>query len=321
MIALCLAFATSAPFIHVHQEKSFLSYMRSHGYSFTGDEYHFRLGLYLAHSRYVHEHTAAGKSFTLEMNALAVYTPAEYKTLLGGVPNSADGPFSTPYARSGRSVPDAYDWRSQGAVNAVKDQGQCGSCWAFSAISAQESQYYITAKSLQVLSEQNLVDCVTSCSGCNGGMPSDAYTYVVASQGGKFSLGKDYPYTAHDGSCRFSAAAAVSRITGYTSVAKGSESALLDAAYNGGPAAIAIDASKTSFQLYKSGVYNEPSCSSTNLDHAVVLVGWGVADAGQYWIVRNSWGANWGLQGYIWMSRNKNNQCGIATEAIVPKDK
>jgi cathepsin L len=321
MIALCLALVSSAPLIHDHQEKSFVAYMRDNGYAFTGEEYQFRLGLYLANARYVQEHNAANGDFTLGLNALAVYTPAEYKTLLGAVQAPIEGPYSTPYVPSNRAAPDSYDWRSQGAVNAIRDQAQCGSCWAFSAIAAQESQYYIVAKSLQQLSEQNLVDCVTSCSGCNGGWPSSAYTYVVQRQSGKISTRASYAYTARDGTCRYSASSATSLVTGYSSITKGSESALLDAAYNNGPVSVAIDASKNSFQLYKSGVYNEPSCSTSSLDHAVVVVGWGTSGSSPYWIVRNSWGTSWGIQGYIWMSRNKNNQCGIATTAVVPKAK
>jgi cathepsin L len=317
MLAFCLGLA-SAALIHTHQEKSFVAFMRENGLAYTGDQYQFRLGLYLANTRYVQEHNAADKGFLVELNKFAVYTPAEYKTLLG----ARQAPIDAPVLKlSGRAAPDAYDWRTQGGVGPIKDQGQCGSCWAFSAIGAQESQYYITNKVLQSLSEQNLVDCVTSCYGCDGGWPSQAYTYVVQRQSGKFNLESAYPYTARDGTCRYSSSGAVSLVTGYSSVTKGSESALLDATYNNGPVSVAIDASHNSFQLYKSGVYNEASCSTSNLDHAVVVVGYGNSGSTPYWIVRNSWGTSWGIQGYIWMSRNKNNQCGIATTAVVPKDK
>jgi cathepsin L len=320
MFALCFGLAASA-LIHAHQERSFVAFMRDNGYGFTGDEYQFRLGLYLANSRFVQEHNAAERGFTLELNRLAVFTPAEYKALLGARAQAVDGPAASAYRGSGAAAPDSWDWRTQGAVNAIKDQGQCGSCWAFSAIGAQESQYFIVNKVLQSLSEQNLVDCVTSCSGCGGGWPSSAYTYVVQRQAGKFNTEAAYPYTARDGSCRYSASGATSLVTGYSTVTKGSESALLDAVYNNGPVSVAIDASHNSFQLYKSGVYNEPACSTSNLDHAVVVIGYGQSGSTPYWLVRNSWGTSWGQQGYIWMSRNKNNQCGIATTAVVPKDK
>jgi cathepsin L len=163
----------------------------------------------------------------------------------------------TPVKASGVNAPDSYDWRSQGAVVAIKDQDQCGSCWAFSAISAQESQYFIVNKVLTSLSEQNLVDCATSCSGCNGGWPSSAYTYVISKQSGKFHTESAYPYTARDGSCKYSASGATSLIKSYSSISSGSETALLNACYTIRPVSVAIDASHNSFQLYKSGVYNE----------------------------------------------------------------
>jgi cathepsin L len=111
---------------------------------------------------------------------------------------------------------------------------------------------------------------------------------------------------------------AITEIVGYEHAQVGSESSLLDLVCNDGPAAVGIDASHMSFQLYTSGVYDEPACSSTELDHHVTVLGYGIDGSTPYWLVRNSWGTNWGMQGYIWMSRNKNNQCGIATDAVAP---
>jgi cathepsin L len=318
MLAVCLVTATAL--IPAHQEKRFVAFMRDNGYSFTGSEYHFRFGLYLSHARHVQEHNAAGLGFTLSLNKFAVYTPAEYKFLLGARPSSHDPSLSTPFAASDRDPPDSWDWRTEGAVLPVKDQGQCGSCWAFSAISAQESQNYIVNKVLTSLSEQNLIDCVVYCTGCDGGSVSSAYNYVIQRQSGKFNTEAGYPYTAREDPCRFSEADATSLLVATGTVVPESESALLNVVYLYGPVTVLIDASHVSFQLYKSGVYDEPACSTSNLDHALVVVGYGAFGTVEYWIARNSWGTSWGEDGYILMSRNKGNQCGIATLGIIPKD-
>jgi cathepsin L len=223
----------------------------------------------------------------------------------------------------GRVAPDSLDYRDYGAVNAIKDQLQCGSCWAFSAIGAQESQGFLTFGTLLVLSEQNLVDCDANDAGCDGGLPSIAYEWVIIHQAGQFSLSSDYPYAARDQSCQFGDHAPASQIVGYISTLEGDESDLQVQLAGTGPVAAGIDASWTSFQLYQSGVYDEPRCGNgeDDLDHGIVVIGYGTDAATPFWIVRNSWGTGWGEKGYVRMSRNKNNQCGIATTAVIPIDK
>jgi cathepsin L len=290
--------------------------MRETGNFFTGEEYQTRFGIWSTNKRIVQEHNAGKASFQLALNKLAHMTPSEYRSLLGFRMNAAER----------KAVPsnfkaDECDWRQKGAVNPIQDQAQCGSCWAFSTIQAQESQFFITNGKLQKLSEQNLVDCVSTCYGCNGGLMDAAYTYVVKHQGGKFMLEEDYPYTAKDGNCKFDASKATSMVVGYTNVVAGSETDLAAKVASMGPAAIAIDASHYSFQLYKSGIYDEASCSARNLDHGVGCVGYGSENGVNYWIVRNSWGESWGENGYIRMVKDKSNQCGEASMACIPKDK
>jgi cathepsin L len=302
---------------HAHEEKAFLGWMRETNQLFTGEEYQTRFGIWLSNKRLVQQHNAAnGATFTLAMNKLAHLTPAEYKSLLGFRMNLAKQG-EVEKASNSRNV-DAIDWRDKGVVNAVKDQAQCGSCWAFSTIQAQESAYAIKTGTLQRLSEQNLVDCVTSCYGCNGGLMTSAYSYVIKSQNGKYMLEDDYPYTAQDGSCKFDSSKGVQSVSSYKSISQGSESDLADKIANVGPVCIAIDASHYSFQLYNSGIYDEPSCSSSSLDHGVGCVGFGKEGDNAYWIVRNSWGTSWGEQGYCRMIKDKNNQCGEATMACYP---
>ncbi|EAY16159.1 Clan CA, family C1, cathepsin L-like cysteine peptidase [Trichomonas vaginalis G3] len=303
--------------VQQHEQKAFLSWMRETGNMFTGDEYQTRLGIWIANKRLVQERNRANLGFTVALNRLAHLTPAEYQALLGYCNNGV----SVKAVKSNAVCIDEIDWRSKGVVNPVQDQGQCGSCWAFSAIQAQESQYAITYSNLQKLSEQNLVDCVSTCYGCNGGLMTSAYDYVINHQNGKFMLEKDYSYTAAEGSCKFEATKAVSKITSYIPVAEGDEKDLAVKIATYGPAAVAIDASAWSFQVYSSGIYDEPSCSSYNLDHGVGCVGFGKEGSKNYWIVRNSWGEYWGEKGYIRMIKDKNNQCGIATMACIPVDK
>ena len=310
------AVLASSASIQAHEEKAFLTYMRETNNFFTGDEYKLRLGIFLQNKRMVQDFNRGDKTFKVAMNKFAHYTPAEYRSLLGA---RTSVEFKEVKA-STRKADDACDWRTKNVVNAIKDQAQCGSCWAFSAIQCQESVFAIKTGTLLSLSEQNLVDCVTSCYGCNGGWPYKALDYVIKNQAGMFNLEEDYPYTAKDGKCVFDSTKGYGKITGYTSVKSGSEDDLAAKVSQMGPASVCIDASNWSFQMYSTGIYDEPSCSSAFLDHAVGCVGYGTENGVNYWIIRNSWGTSWGEEGYIRMVKDKKNQCGAATSAIVPND-
>jgi cathepsin L len=202
MITALLVFSSSA-LVHVHQEKSFIAHMRKSGRLYTRDEYQFRLSIYLVNSRYVKEfNSRSTSSFTLRRNNFAFLTPAEYKVLLGykGTRASSLKKGHVLAHRPNKKIgqPSSYDWRDQNVVQVVKDQGNCGSCWAFGAIGAQESMYAIYSKQLFNLSEQNLVDCDIEDYGYDGGDALNAWHHVLWIQDGNFVTEVSYPYTAFE---------------------------------------------------------------------------------------------------------------------------
>ncbi|CAM8989112.1 unnamed protein product [Rhodiola kirilowii] len=216
-------------------------------------------------------------------------------------------------------VPSAVDWRSKGAVTPIKDQGQCGSCWAFSTVAATEGIHQLTTGKLVSLSEQELVDCDVNGvdQGCSGGEMEDAFQFIINNKG--LNTEANYPYTASDGTCDKKAESTyAAKITGYETVPANSEEFLLQAVANQ-PIAVSIDASGFAFQFYSSGVFNG-ECG-TDLDDGVTAVGYGVEDGVKYWIVKNSWGTGWGENGYIRMQRGvdaKEGLCGIAMDSSYP---
>jgi len=216
-------------------------------------------------------------------------------------------------------VPDAIDWRDKDYVTPVKDQGQCGSCWSFSTTGALEGQHKRKSGVLTSLSEQNLVDCSKKFgnNGCEGGLMDNAFAYIKENHG--IDTETSYPYEGKEGRCRYNKRAIGATDSGFVDVPAGSETHLKQAVASVGPVSVAIDASHESFQFYNEGVYDEQECSSEELDHGVLVVGYGTSEEGQdYWIVKNSWSPKWGRDGYVFMSRNKNNQCGIASSASYP---
>jgi len=303
-------------------QDTFLAWTQTHNKVYTSTEFNTRYSAFKANLDYINQWNAQGSPTILGTTVFADLTNAEYKALLLGT--HFDGTARLAAAKASKVVennvqanPASVDWVTAGAVTGIKNQGQCGSCWSFSTTGSTEGIHFIKKNNLVGLSEQNLMDCSTSYgnNGCNGGLMDQAFRYIIANRG--IDTEASYPYTMATEACKYKAADSGATITGFTDVTSGSETALQTASVVQ-PISVAIDASHNSFQLYTSGVYYEPACSTTALDHGVLVVGYGTSSGSDYWLVKNSWGTDWGQAGYIWMSRNKNNNCGIATMASFP---
>jgi len=265
---------------------------------------------------------AMGKhTYTLAMNEFADLSGEEFaKIVLGScvIPKRNSTGAATFLKSPFITLPTSVDWRDKNLVTPIKDQKQCGSCWAFSTTGSLEGQHSKKTGKLVSLSEQQLVDCSGKFGnfGCMGGLMDNAFRYIKANGG--IDTEASYPYEARDGHCRFKPADIGATVAGYTDVPEGDEAALTQAIATVGPISVAIDASHFSFQLYHTGVYYEKRCSSTRLDHGVLAVGYGTEDGQDFYWVKNSWGVSWGQKGYIKMARNRHNNCGIATQASYP---
>jgi KDEL-tailed cysteine endopeptidase len=263
---------------------------------------------------------AVNRPYMLGVNKFADQTNEEFTAARNGYRGLCSPSKATFRYENVSAVPSSMDWRKKGAVTPIKDQGQCGSCWAFSAVASMEGVTQLKTGQLVSLSEQELVDCDTKGvdQGCAGGLMDDAFNFILQNKG--LAAETTYPYTATDGKCNTKKEAShAAQISGHEDVPANSEAALLKAVASQ-PVSVAIDASGFDFQFYKSGVFT--GVCGTELDHGVAAVGYGVSEDGtKYWLVKNSWGTTWGEEGYIRMQRDvsaKSGLCGIAMEASYP---
>lgn len=194
MFAFMLVSCFSKILLQQHEERSFINWMRLNNAIYTGEEYHFRLGIFLTNKRLIEEfNQRQKKTFTVSLNKFACNTPSEYRSILGSIPTSNQGKTVHKIDKN-QNDPDSFDWREKGGVNQIIDQGNWGACWAFSVIAAEEGSYFASTGQLLLLSEQNLVDCVKECHGCGGGYPYKGLDHVINNQNHKFALETDYPY-------------------------------------------------------------------------------------------------------------------------------
>lgn len=323
--ALAVAFAVTAEEVIRSEWKAFKT-KHARNYA-SADEELLRLKVFMENSLFIARHNEKYekglKSYSLGMNQFGDLLHHEFVQLTScydrSYANKAGSTYLPPANIDDTDLPESLDWRKKGFVTPVKNQGQCGSCWAFSATGSLEGQHFRKTGKLVSLSEQNLVDCSKSYDnhGCNGGSMENAFEYIKANGG--IDTEESYPYLGHEErECKFKKEDVGATVTGMVNVKEGSEKDLKNAVATVGPVSVAIDASQRSFQFYKQGVYDEKACSSSRLDHGVLAVGYGVLNGTKYWLVKNSWAQDWGDEGYIYMSRDKDNQCGIATDASYP---
>ncbi|XP_062715733.1 procathepsin L-like [Aedes albopictus] len=301
------------------------SFKGRHRKRYNGTEEHRRRGNFNSNKARIDSHNKrhdhGGASFRLGVNEFSDMSPEEFAQTMNGFKPSGAADQSPRQARAAAPTTTSVtsiDWRTLGAVTPVKAQGRCGSCYSFASMGALESHNFIKTGKLVTLSEQNIIDCTIAYGnyGCNGGSMATVYKYVKANSG--VDTGASYPYKgAVSNSCEFNPANIGASITDYVLVPK-NEAALQAAVATIGPVSVAIDTSLPSFQLYKSGIYYDPLCSSTKVTHGMLVVGFGTENGTDYWLIKNSYGASWGEQGYLRLARNKNNHCGVASYASYP---
>ena len=282
------------------------------------------------------KHARGEESYHVAINKFADLSASEFEQIhladmeSVGVRQNYQCPVK--FQPASKSYPGSVDWtttanpQNRVAVTAVKDQGSCGSCWSFATTGTFEGQQCLAGKqdcrSWSGASEQNLIECSVKSDtdlgpyydmGCNGGWIDNGLYYIQINGG--IDSEASYPYTSADGktgSCRYNSAYSVGREKDCGYSTKGDEHELAQAICDVGPVGVAINASGAGFQLYSGGVYVNTKCG-TSVNHAVLAVGYGVDNGQDYFLVKNSWGTGWGVNGYVEMARNRNNMCSIAS--------
>jgi len=332
-VLLIVAFAVVAVAAHTHlfaeehYQKEFTRFVQNFNKKYDATDFFARYAVFKDNFDKIHVHNQKNLTWTMGLNDFADLTLSEFVASRNGYTQrnrDSDRARNAPALSSPTPPPvpcavaQKLDWRQRGAVTPIKNQGQCGSCWAFSATGSTEGAWALSkGNTLVSLSEQQLVDCSSSYGnqGCNGGLMDQAFQYIIDNNG--ITSEANYPYQAVTGNCMSPLPASVANLSSFADVNTNDENALL-CAVSMGPVSVAIEADQESFQFYHSGIYADPGCG-TSLDHGVLVVGY-VSKQG-YWIVKNSWGVSWGDKGYIYMAMGINlpyGICGIAMDPSYP---
>uniref|UniRef100_A0A8D3CIQ5 Cathepsin H n=1 Tax=Scophthalmus maximus TaxID=52904 RepID=A0A8D3CIQ5_SCOMX len=290
-----------------------------HSKVYSTKEYDDRLQIFTENRRKIDKHNEGNHSFTMALNQFSDMTFSEFrKSFLWSEPQNCSATKGN-YVSGNGPHPDSIDWRKKGNyVTDVKNQGSCGSCWTFSTTGCLESVTAIASGKLISLAEQQLVDCAQDFNnhGCNGGLPSQAFEYIMYNKG--LMTEKDYPYTAFEGPCVYKPELASAFVKEVVNITAYDEMGMVDAVATRNPVSFAFEVTPD-FMLYHQGVYTSAKCHNTQdkVNHAVLAVGYGQDNGTPYWIVKNSWSSSWGIHGYFLIERGKN-MCGLAACSSFP---
>ncbi|XP_073706412.1 pro-cathepsin H-like [Garra rufa] len=309
----------SLPLYTEEDEYLFKSWMSQYNKKYELNEYYQRLQTFLDNNKKIERHNAGNHKFSMGLNQFSDMTFAEFKkSYLLTEPQNCSATRGNHVSSNG-PYPDTIDWRTKGHyVTDVKNQGACGSCWTFSTTGCLESVTAIATGKLLQLAEQQLVDCAGAFDnhGCNGGLPSHAFEYIMYNKG--LMTEQDYPYTAVQGNCRFKPELAAAFVKDVVNITKYDELGMVDAVARLNPVSFAYEVT-SDFMHYRDGVYTSTQCHNTTdkVNHAVLAVGYAEQNGTPYWIVKNSWGTSWGINGYFYIERGKN-MCGLAACSSYP---
>ncbi|XP_046897895.1 pro-cathepsin H-like [Hypomesus transpacificus] len=301
------------------EEYQFKEWMLQYNRAYDVEDYSHRLQIFTENKRKIYRHNALKSSFKMGLNQFSDMTFSEFrKTFLLTEPQNCSATKGSHFSGEG-PYPDFVDWRARGNfVTPVKSQGRCGSCWTFSTTGCLESVTAIATGKLPLLSEQQLIDCAQDFNnhGCLGGLPSQAFEYIKYSNG--LMTEDDYPYVGHDKLCNFKPELAAAFVKDVVNITSYDEKGMVDAVARLNPVSFGYEVT-ADFIHYKEGVYSSTQCKNTIdiVNHAVLAVGYGEEDSTPYWIVKNSWGTTWGMDGYFKIERGKN-MCGLAACSSYP---
>jgi len=293
-----LLFSVATAYTDFEYEVSFRTFLKEHNKVYDSDELIHRYNIFKANMDTVLNHNSGDHSWTMAVNKYSDMTPTEFKKIMNGFKGKKKQNSTDSYSKDFVEI----DWVKKGAVTPIKNQFLCGSCWAFSAVGGVEGSEFVDNKTVTSLSEQALVDCANSFGNhaCNGGLMDNAFKYIK-SKG--IPTEKDYPYDGIKDPCK-KKIAAHTKITSYKDVKN------LEVALQQQPISVAVDAS--GWQMYNSGIFH--CWKVPDIDHGVTLV----ASYSDYWIIKNSWGTDWGEKGYIRLSKNPKRNCGVDQSASYP---
>ena len=297
------------------EERSFVAWMREHRYVFTGTEYFLRLGIFLANSRRIAEFNRGTATFSVALNPFAHLTSAEWAQLF---PPVQARPSAAAQKATTASAPASLDWRDNGVVTPIKDQGSCGSCWAFSTVAVLESLWARAGNELVPFSEQALINCCSDCLGCGGGDPTLALNMIIRDWHGKLPRESAYPYQGFQGPCQ-GVQVELGNVTSWGAIPFADENDMKEKCAAYGPVSALQKSNLWSYVFYSGGIYREEQCSQLDFDHAVTVIGYGTEGGQDYWLIKNSMGAAWGEDGYMRLARNAGNMCGIASRSVYVK--